>query len=49
MAEEAGHLNPYRFQNLLGRAVWDSEALCHEVGNYTVEHLNDDAAILVVL
>ena len=48
MAEEAGHLNPYRIQNLLGRAVWDCEAVCREVRSYAVEHLNDGAAILAV-
>lgn len=48
MAEAAGHRTPYQFQNLLGRAVWDSEAVCQEIKAYTVEQLNDGASILAV-
>ena len=48
MAEEAGHLNPYRFQHLLGRSQWDSNALLKEVRRYVVEHLNDDTAIFAI-
>lgn len=48
LAEAAGHLNPYPFQNLLGRAVWEAEAVCQEVRAYTVEHLHDGAGIFAV-
>ncbi len=46
MSEQVGYDNPYRFQHLLGRAVWDEEELCAEVRAYTVEHLDDGAGIL---
>lgn len=48
LAEAAGHLNPYPFQNLLGRAVWEVEAICQEVRACTIEHLHDGAGIFAV-
>lgn len=48
MSEQVGYDNPYRFQNLLGRASWDEEKLCTEVRAYTVEHLDDGAGILAI-
>lgn len=48
MSEQVGYNNPYRFQNLLGRASWDEEKLCAEVRAYTVEHLDDGAGILAI-
>lgn len=48
MSEQVGYQNPYRFQNLLGRASWNEEKLCAEVRAYTLEHLNDGAGILAI-
>ena len=48
MSEQVGYKNPYRFQNLLGRASWDEEKLCGEVRAYAVEHLDDGAGILAI-
>jgi SRSO17 transposase len=45
MAEQVGHNNPYRLQHLLGRAAWDADAVCNEVGSYVVEHLGNHKAI----
>jgi len=41
MSKQVGSKNPYRFQNLLGRASWNEEKLCAEVRAYTLEHLED--------
>ena len=48
MWEQVGYENPYRFQNLLGRASWEEEKLCAEVRAYTIEHLDDGAGILAI-
>ena len=48
MSEQVGDENPYRFQNLLGRASWSEEKLCAEVRAYTIEHLDDRAGILAI-
>jgi SRSO17 transposase len=48
MAEAAGETTPYAMQHLLGRAVWDAEAVRDEVRMYVVEHLGAAEAVLVV-
>ena len=48
MSEQVGYENPYRFQNLLGRASWSEEKLCAEVRAYTIEHFDDGAGILAI-
>jgi SRSO17 transposase len=53
IAEHAGDASPHGMQHLLGRAVWDAEAVGEDVRAYVVEHLaaddaGDDDAVLVV-
>jgi SRSO17 transposase len=47
-AEAAGDPGPWRQQALLGRDRWDADALRDLVREYAVEHLADDAAVLVI-
>ena len=47
-AEAAGDPGPWRQQALLGRDRWDADALRDLVRDYVVEHLADDAAVLVI-
>src|SRR5471032_861992 len=47
-AEAAGDPGPWRQQAILGRRDWDADALRDIVGDYVVEHLADDDAVLVV-
>ncbi len=48
LAEIVGDATPYGFQHLLGRADWDADALRDALRAYIVDHLGDDAAILVL-
>jgi len=48
LAEAAGDATPYGVQHLLGRAVWDADAVRDELRGYVVAHLRDGAAILVL-
>jgi SRSO17 transposase len=48
LAEHAGDPSPDGMQHLLGRAVWDEDAVRDDVRAYVVEHLGEDAAVLVV-
>jgi SRSO17 transposase len=48
IAEHAGHGTPDGLQHLLGRAVWDADAVRDDVRDYVVEHLGDPDAVLVV-
>ncbi|GAB2463274.1 hypothetical protein GCM10027162_67470 [Streptomyces incanus] len=48
IAEWAGEASPHGMQHLLCRAAWDAEAVRDDVREYVVEHLHDDAAVLVV-
>jgi SRSO17 transposase len=47
-AEWAGDRTPDGVQHLLGRAKGDADQVRDEVGDYVVEHLHDDEAVLVV-
>ncbi|MFI6804718.1 IS701 family transposase [Streptomyces luteogriseus] len=48
IAEWAGEARPHGMQHLLCRASWDVEAVRDDVREYVVEHLHDEAAVLVV-
>ncbi len=47
-AEAAGDPGPWRQQAILGRGNWDADALRDIVGDYVIEHLADDDAVLVL-
>lgn len=42
LAEISGDHNPYGFQNLLGRACWDADALRDRLYKYLTDYLADD-------
>src|SRR5829696_5134984 len=48
IAEHVGDPSPDGMQHLLGRAVWDEDALRDDVRAYLVEQLGDPEAVLVV-
>lgn len=48
VAEAVGDTTPYGVQHLLGRARWDAEDVCKDLGAYVVEHLGDPQAVLVL-
>src|SRR5450631_2874483 len=47
-AEAAGDPGPWRQQELLGRDRWDADALRDLVGDYVIEQLAHDDAVLVI-
>jgi SRSO17 transposase len=48
LAEQAGDRSPDAMQRLLNHAEWDADAVRDDLRDYVVEHLGDDAAVLVV-
>jgi len=48
LAEQVGNQTPYGIQNLLGRAIWDADAVRDENRAYVVEHLGHSQAVLVI-
>ena len=48
MAEAAGDKTPYAMQNLLGRAVWDADAVRDVLIKYVVEHLGSAESVLAI-
>ncbi|GFH36856.1 hypothetical protein SCWH03_30890 [Streptomyces pacificus] len=48
IAEWAGEAAPHGMQHLLPRASWDADGVRDDVREYVVEHLHDEAAVLVV-
>lgn len=48
IAEWSGEASPCGMQHLLSRAAWDADAVRDDVREYVVEHLHDEAAVLVV-
>jgi SRSO17 transposase len=42
LAEQAGLERPYRIQSLLGRSLWDADALRDRVRDYVIEALGDE-------
>src|SRR4030095_5763209 len=48
LAEVNGEATPYGVQHLLGRAIWDAEAVRDELRAYLVEQISDPQAVLSV-
>jgi len=48
IAEHAGDASPDGMQHLLGRAVWDEDAVRDDIRDGVVEHLGDPGAVLVI-
>ena len=48
LAEAVGEPTPTAIQHLLGRAVWDADAVRDDLREYVVEHLGRRDAVLVV-
>ena len=48
LAEQAGEPTPDGMQHLLARADWDADQVRDDLRAYVVEHLGDEAAVLVV-
>jgi SRSO17 transposase len=48
LAEANGDATPYGVQHLLGRAVWNAEAVRDDLRAYLVEPMGDPQAILVL-
>jgi SRSO17 transposase len=48
LAEANGNTTPYGVQHLLGRAVWDVDAVRDELRAYVVEHLGHPDGVLVL-
>jgi SRSO17 transposase len=48
LAEHAGDHTPDGLQHLLGRAVWDHDAVRDDLRGYVLDHLGDEHAVLVV-
>jgi SRSO17 transposase len=48
LAEQAGDATPDAMQRLLNHADWDADAVRDDLRGYVVEHLGDQAAVLVV-
>jgi SRSO17 transposase len=48
LAEQAGHLSPYRMQSLLAEAVWDADAVRDDLRRYVVDELSDPNGVLIV-
>lgn len=48
LAEAAGEANPYGYQELLSRALWDANAVRDDLLDLVREHLSDPAAVVVI-
>ena len=48
LAEQAGDATPDAMQRLLNHADWDADKVRDDLRDYVMEHLGDDAAVLVV-
>lgn len=48
IAEASGETTPYGVQHLLGRAVWDADAVRDDLRTYVVEQVSDPEAVLVI-
>jgi SRSO17 transposase len=48
ISEHAGENGPHRMQHLLGKAMWDEDALRDDIRAIALEHLGTTEAILVV-
>ncbi|MBA2271149.1 MAG: IS701 family transposase [Chthoniobacterales bacterium] len=48
LAEMLGEATPYGLQHLLGRAVWEADALRDELQRYVSDYLGDREAVIVI-
>jgi SRSO17 transposase len=48
LAEQAGDATPDAMQRLLNHAEWNADAVRDDLRDYVVEHLGDEAAVLVI-
>jgi SRSO17 transposase len=48
LAEQAGDATPDAMQRLLNHAGWDADAVRDDLRDYVIEHLGDQAAVLVI-
>src|SRR5215203_3291356 len=48
LAEAAGDVSPAAMQDFLTRTRWDAEAVRDDLQDYVVEHLGDQAAVLIL-
>jgi SRSO17 transposase len=48
LAEQIGEAGPQGVQRLLNAAIWDADAVRDDLRGYVVEHLSDEAGVLVV-
>src|SRR3954468_10891688 len=48
LAEQAGDATPDAMQRLLNHAEWNADAVRDDLRDYVLEHLGEDAAVLVV-
>ena len=48
LAEAAGDVSPAAMQDFLTRTRWDADAVRDDLQDYVVEHLGDEAAVLVL-
>ncbi len=48
LAQQLGYATPYKVQHLLGRAVWEADAVRDELVSYVIEHLGHPEGILVL-
>jgi SRSO17 transposase len=48
LAEANGDDTPYGMQHLLGRAVWDADAVRDDLCAYVIEHLGDPHGVVVI-
>jgi SRSO17 transposase len=48
LAEQAGDATPDAMQRLLNHAEWNADAVRDDLRDYVMEHLGEDAAVLVV-
>ena len=48
LAEQAGYQTPYAVQHLLGRAVWDADAVRDDLCAYVIKHLRVPEGVLVL-
>src|SRR5256886_6017515 len=48
LAEQAREAHPYGMQRLLSQAVWDTDGVRDDLRQYALEHLGQEAAIVVI-
>ena len=48
LAEQAREARPYGMQRLLSQAVWDTDGVRDDVREHVLEHLGQEAAIVVI-